>query len=251
MNCSLLHVAKDQPTLFEKISTNKIIIIGSVPGTIILVITIVIGLVCCIWHKQTLNHRFKCFMFKNTSEVLDTLQEHLEKKQHIELSIKKKLIALVRAGIPLLDPEKNKSVSKIDGTQISQLSNQVSHRDGDSTGYNNDHPDCPDHEFKCTAELQNQNVMRNNINHMLQAPPSYEAAISQTEISMEPELVDLLAGFVCDSVRATMHQDHNPELANHVEREVTGHVYQRQKSVVEQEESRIKQLQSLQPGTAI
>lgn len=231
-----------------------IIVIGAVPGTICLVMIIVIGLGCCIWHKQTLDYRLQSLMIKNPPKYLSTLREHFEQREHIDIVVQEKLIDLVKAGIPQLNPDKNTSATTCD-TQISQandpsiptvcqLSSQTSRRAEDMAEDDKNEPDYPEVESTHPVEFPNNHV--GNSNHILQAPPSYEAAISQT--AREADLMNLLASFVCDSVRATLHQDHTPELAEHVERRVKDHVYQRQKSV---EENRIKQLQSLHTGTPI
>jgi hypothetical protein len=234
-----------------------IIVIGAVPGTICLVITVVIGLGCCIWHKQTLDYRVKCLMVKNTPKYLNTFQEHLEQKENIDFAIQEKLIHLVKAGIPHLNPDRTARLS-IYGTQVSQAN-------GDPSAVNllntqtsrrfEDEPDCPQFESTHTStgrEVPNNHHLGNNgINHTFQPPPSYETAISQTDGEGQTNLMNLVASFVSDSVRATLHQDHNPELANQVERKVKVHVLQRQKSVEESDQNRIKQLQSLQAGTPI
>ena len=243
-------IDKDRPTLRKEIlSMTTTIVIGAVPGTICLVMMVVIGLGCCIWHKQTLDYRVKCLMVKNPPKYLNTLQEHFEQREHIDIAVQEKLIDLVKAGIPQLNPDNKKTPATTYSTQTSQvndssmltahqLSNQTSQRAEDTAEDDKDEPDYPGYESTSSVV--------GNSNHILQAPPSYEAAVSQT--ARDADLMNLLAGFVCDSVRATLHQDHNPELAEHVERRVKAHVYQRQKSV---EENRIKQVQSLHAGTPI
>ena len=226
-----------------------IIVIGAVPGTICLVITIVIGLGCCIWHKQTLDYRVKCLMVKNPPKYLNTLQEHFEQKEdEIDIAVKKKLIHLVKAGIPQLNPDKKTKTARLSiyGTQVSQangnpsamnlLNSQTSHRFEEET-------DCPEFdETTCThtgSEVPNHHLRNNSINHTPLAPPSYETAISQTAREGQEELMNLVATFVSDSVRATLHQDHDPELADQVERKVKVHVLQRQKSIDESSQNRI------------
>ena len=253
------YVDQNRPTLRKEIlSMTTIIVIGAIPGTICLVMMVVIGLGCCIWHKQTLDYRVKCLMVKNPPKYLNTLQEHFEQRENIDLAVQEKLIDLVKAGIPQLNPDKKKTtVPAIYGTQVSQatdpltvyqLSSQTSHSSEDKAGDDKDEPDYPKFESTRTgSELQNHHM--GNSKHILQAPPSYEAAVSQT--TREADLMNLVASFVCDSVRATLHQDHNPELADQVERNVKVHVLQRQKSVEESTHNRIRQLQSRHAGTPI
>ena len=233
-----------------------IIVIGAVPGTICLVITIVIGLGCCIWHKQTLDYRVKCLMVKNTAKYLNTLKEHFEKKEEneIDIAVKEKLIHLVKAGIPQLNPDKKTKTAQfsIYGTQangdpstMNLLNSQTSHRLEEATDY----PQFDENTHTRTgSEVPNHHLGNN---HTLLAPPSYEAAISQTGREAQEELMNLVASFVSDSVRATLHQDHDPELADQVERKVKVHVLQRQKSIDESSQNRIKQLQNLHTGTPI
>ena len=247
----IIIIDKDRPTLRKDIlSMTAIIVIGAVPGTICLVITIVIGLGCCIWHKQTLDYRVECQMVKNTAKYLNTLKEHFEKKEdEIDIAVKEKLIHLVKAGIPQLNPDKKTKTAQfsIYGTQtngdpstMNPLKSQTSHRLEEET-------DCP--KFDETTRTRTGSEVPNH--HTLLAPPSYEAAISQTGREAQEELMNLVASFVSDSVRATLHQDHDPELANQVERKVKVHVLQRQKSIDESSQNRIKQLQSLHTGTPI
>ena len=168
--------------------------------------------------------------------------------------MKEKLIHLVKAGIPQLNPDKKTKTAQfsIYGTQangdpstMNLLNSQTSHRLEEET-------DCPEFDeairTRTFSEVPNHHLGNN---HTLLAPPSYEAAISQTGREAQEELMNLVASFVSDSVRATLHQDHDPELADQVERKVKVHVLQRQKSIDESSQNRIKQLQSLHTGTPI
>ena len=198
-------------------------------------------------------------MVKNPPKYLNTLQEHFEKREHIDIAVQEKLIHLVKAGVPHLNPDKKKTVTSTYGTQVSRandvddpstvnlLDSQTSHESQDEPDY---HP-----EFEGTARTCSgsgfQNHYSGNGKHILQAPPSYEAAVSETTMEDQADLMKLVASFVSDSVRATLHQDHTPELANQVEENVKRHMFQRQKSVEESTQNKIKRLQSLHAGTAI
>ena len=95
----------------------------------------------------------------------------------------------------------------------------------------------------CAGDIELDETMNEKI---IIRPPSYETAVS-TMAADELELTNLLASFVSDSVRATLQQDHNPQLAAKVEEGVTEVVVQRQMSI--DENKRILQLQSENIGT--
>ena len=97
----------------------SIIVLGAVPGTVCLVLMVVIGLGCCIFHKQTLDYRVKLSMAKNPSKYVNKMREHLLEREEVDVCIQAQLLELVKTGIPQLDPNRKKKVTY--GKQTSQV----------------------------------------------------------------------------------------------------------------------------------
>ena len=150
------------------------------------------------------------------------------------IEIRKQLISVMREAFPQLDPRKKVNF----GTQTSHGSIKTTFRQP-SSQISRSAEDMPD----CAGDIELDETMNEKI---IIRPPSYETAVS-TMAADELELTNLLASFVSDSVRATLQQDHNPQLAAKVEEGVTEVVVQRQMSI--DENKRILQLQSENIGT--
>ena len=196
----LFHADKDKPTLFEiknKISMDTIIF-GVVPSALIIIFVLIIGMISYVWHKRQLHHQ------KDTIKILKLLQSKMATDNTIES--RKHLISVVKEAFPQL----NQSIKVPSKGATSGQSFRI---EGDGE----DEPDFGgDTEFDVKESSTNK-----------EQPPdvytTYDIAITSND-----EISDLLASFVCESVRATIQQKRDQHLAAKVVKDVAEIVGQKQ-----------------------
>ena len=194
------HADKDKPTLFEireRISMDTIIV-GVVPSALILITVAVIGIIGCVWHKQQMHNQ------SDTMNILKLLQSKMATDNTIES--RKQLISVMKEAFPQLDQNK-KALSK-------GASGQSFRIEGDGA-------DMPD--FGRDIELDVKESASTNKEQPSDVSTTYDITVTSND-----EISDLLACFVCESVRATIQQNHDQHLAAKVVKDVAEIVGQKQ-----------------------
>lgn len=229
------HTDTDSPTIFEEIfSTNTIIIIGTVPASIVLIIATVVGLVLCVYFDKKFrmqqsedknNHDFRCLIANNTNEVLKELRAYADSEKDTEIR-KEIIIAIKDIVLNQLKLCKTSKSSVTLGTQTSHAtsrtaSQQPSRQTSDEVDMGGrEETDGPD-IVQAESEMKFNEAITSDIN-----PPDYDT-LSDIDTS-EQQLANLLAQCISEIVQASQEQGDNERVIETVESEIKGTMTERQ-----------------------